>query len=248
MVRLLVSIVMFFVLSFPAVAAMSGADIIKRVEENLNGKTARLVISMTVKTKRAERSMRMESLAIGKEKSFIRITYPKKDAGTTFLKVDRQMWQYVPRIEKIIKIPASMMLQSWMGSDFTNDDLVKESSISEDYTTSVLGEAGDEVTLELIPRPEAAVVWGRVVMGVSRELFLPTRVEYYDEDGALVRVLRYLEVKSFAGRSYPSLWIMDPKTEDKVGHQTIVRVEEALFDEEISSEYFTKRALKRFSK
>lgn len=141
--------------------AKDTADIIRKVEDNLNGKTAVMKISMAVKTKRTQRTMKMESYSIGKEKSFIKILYPGKDKGITFLKIDNTMWQYVPRIEKTIKIPASMMLQSWMGSDFTNDDLVKESSISEDYTTTLLGETKDVYQVELRPTEEAAVVWGK---------------------------------------------------------------------------------------
>lgn len=228
-----------------------GADtntIIKRVEDNLNGKTAFMKFTMKVKTKRSERTMKMDSYSIGKEKSFIKITYPKKNKGITFLKIDNSMWQYVPRIEKTIKIPASMMLQNWMGSDFTNDDLVKESSISDDYEQRMVGENETEYEIELLPHEDAPVVWGRVIMGVSKKHFLPTAVKYFDEDDVLVRILSYQDVKKFGKRSYPTHWVMDPKTEDKAGHQTTVNINEAVFDEEISGAYFTKRALKRFSK
>ena len=137
-----VSLSLFFGILFVLPAFSSGADeraetIIQRVEDNLNGKTANLKISMIVRTKRTERTVKMESYSRGSDKSFIKITYPKKDQGITFLKIDNEMWQYVPRIEKTIKIPASMMLQSWMGSDFTNDDLVKESRMSEDYDSEL---------------------------------------------------------------------------------------------------------------
>ncbi|HIJ79650.1 MAG: outer membrane lipoprotein-sorting protein [Desulfobulbaceae bacterium] len=246
--RLFMVIMLLFLLPPQAGAAITAAEIIKKVEDNLNGETARLAIAMTVKTSRTQRTVRLESFSIGTDKSFIRIAYPKKDEGITFLKVDKQMWQYVPRIEKIIKIPASMMQQSWMGSDFSNDDLIKESSISKDYDANLLGEDGSGFSLELIPHPEAPVVWGKIIMGVSRSSFLPTEVDYFDEEGVLVRTLYYREVQRFAGRLYPSLWVMEPKTPDKAGHQTIVRVEAAEFDQPIDPEYFTKRALKRFSK
>ncbi|MEA1933807.1 MAG: outer membrane lipoprotein-sorting protein [Thermodesulfobacteriota bacterium] len=222
--------------------------IIKRVEDNLNGKTAFMKFTMTVKTKRSERTMKMDSYSIGKEKSFIKITYPKKDKGITFLKVDKSMWQYVPRIEKTIKIPASMMLQNWMGSDFTNDDLVRESSISEDYEQRIVAQNETEYEIELLPHEDAPVVWGRILMGVSKEYFLPTTVKYFDEDDVLVRILSYQNVKKFGKRFYPTHWVMYPKSEDKAGHQTIFDTNEAVFDEEISDMYFTKRALKRFSK
>ena len=136
-------------------AASTADDIIKKVEDNLNGETVFMQFTMVVQTKRSKRTMKMDSWARGTEKSFIKITYPAKDRGITFLKLDRAMWQYVPRIEKTIKIPASMMLQSWMGSDFTNDDLVKESSISEDYNPSLVGEDGADYFLDLHARQDA---------------------------------------------------------------------------------------------
>jgi outer membrane lipoprotein-sorting protein len=243
------TIVICFLLAIVSASAATGtADrIIQRVEDNLNGKTAVMNLAMIVKTSRTERTIKMETYGIGKEKSFIKITYPKKDHGITFLKIDNQMWQYVPRIEKIIKIPASMMLQSWMGSDFTNDDLVKESSIADDYEKRLLSEDDKEYSIELLPFAEAAVIWGRIVMQVSKEFFLPTTVYYYDEDNELVRVLHYTDIKDFSGKMYPSRWVVDPKTGDKVGHQTVIEISAAVFDQEIDKDYFTKRALKRFS-
>lgn len=227
--------------------AKDTADIIRKVEDNLNGKTAVMKISMAVKTKRTQRTMKMESYSIGKEKSFIKILYPGKDKGITFLKIDNTMWQYVPRIEKTIKIPASMMLQSWMGSDFTNDDLVKESSISEDYTTTLLGETKDVYQVELRPTEEAAVVWGKIIMEISKQYYLPTKVGYFDEDDMLIRELFYTEVQPFGDRFYPTKWMMIPKEPAKVGHETIIEISDAVFDGQVSESYFTKRALKRYS-
>lgn len=227
---------------------MDVAAIIRQVEDNLNGKTLFLKITMVVKTKRTERKMEMESYSVGKDKSFIKITYPGKDKGITFLKTDNSMWQYVPRIEKIIKIPASMMLQSWMGSDFSNDDLVRESSISEDYTITLAGERDQEYEVLLIPHDDAPVVWGKIIMFVSKKFELPTMAKYFDEDNVLVRTLYYKEMRQFGDRYYPSRWVMEPETEDRAGHQTTVIIDKAVFDSEISDSYFTKRALKRYSK
>ncbi len=232
----------------PAAAALSVDDLVKKVEDNLNGKTAFMQFTMAVQTKRSKRTMKMDSWSIGKDKSFIKITYPGKDRGITFLKVDKAMWQYVPRIEKTIKIPASMMLQSWMGSDFTNDDLVRESSITEDYKAALVGDDEDEYFLDLYAREDAPVVWGRIRMHISKNFFLPTTVSYYDEEGELVRVLDYLEVKSFGERFYPTRWVMLPQAPEKAGHRTEVIIDHAVFDEEIDEAYFSKRALKRFSR
>ncbi len=200
-----------FLLILPQIVLAGEAeDVIQKVVDNLNGKTAIMEISMVVKTKRTERTMKMKSYSVGQEKSFIKVLYPKKDEGITFLKMDNSMWQYVPRIEKTIKIPASMMLQSWMGSDFSNDDLVKESSLSEDYTPELIEETKNEYSVNLYPKADAAVVWGKIQMGVSKEYYLPTSVSYFDEDGVLVRELLYTEVKPYGERFYPSLWIMTP--------------------------------------
>ena len=237
---------MFFLFSTISFAKDTD-DIIRKVEDNLNGKTAIMKISMEVKTKRTQRTMKMKSYSIGKDKSFIKILYPGKDKGITFLKIDNTMWQYVPRIEKTIKIPASMMLQSWMGSDFSNDDLVRESSISEDYTHKLLGESDELYTIELIPREEAAVVWGKIIMEISKKYFLPVKVRYLDEYDVLIRELAYKEVQAFGDRYYPTKWIMEPKEEEKEGNLTIIEVSEAVFDREVSGSYFTKRALKRYS-
>lgn len=227
--------------------AMDAEAIIGRVEDNLTGKSAIMTFTMVVHNSRSERTMKMESYSVGKKKSFIKILYPGKDKGITFLKIDDSMWQYVPRIEKTIKIPASMMLQSWMGSDFTNDDLVRESSLQDDYTPGLLQETPTNYQLELHPHEDAAVVWGRIVMSVSKQYFLPVTVSYYDEDDVLVRVLDYMEVKQYGNRFYPSHWLMSPKEEGKEGNQTEIMVNEAAFDTAIDPDYFSKRALKRFS-
>jgi hypothetical protein len=158
------------------------------------------------------------------------------------------MWQYVPKIEKTIKIPSSMMLQSWMGSDFTNDDLAKESSILDDYEHELIDQNSTAYTIKLLPKEDSAVVWGKIIMIVSKEYLLPKSVEYYDEDQQLIRTLLYKRYKKLSDRVYPTYWEMLPKTEDKKDHKTIVIVDEAEFDKELDSSYFTKRALKRYSK
>lgn len=244
-----VALLSWAIVLLPAIGnAISVDEIIKRVVDNLNGETAEMEITMIVKTSRTERTMRMKSYSIGQEKSFIKVLYPRKDKGITFLKVDNSMWQYVPRIEKVIKIPASMMLQSWMGSDFSNDDLVKESSLDEDYTHELIEETEEAYLVNMQPKLEAAVVWGKIHMSISKEHYLPVDVSYFDEEGNLVRVLEYKEVKPYGERFYPSVWVMTPKSAGKAGHETRIIVSAALFDSKVDEGYFTKRALKRYSK
>ncbi len=227
--------------------AITADEIIKRVESNLNGETAEMEISMEIFTSRTSRTMKMKSYSVGDEKSFIKITYPKKDQGITFLKIDKGMWQYVPKIEKIIKIPASMMLQSWMGSDFTNDDLVKEGSFVEDYQHQLLGEREVSGTptfaVELLPKPEAAVVWGKVIYCVRKSDLAPQLIEYFDEQGELVRRLEYSDFQQVGGRVIPTTWQMIPA--DKPGKKTTIVVRQVEYDQPIDSEIFTRRNLGR---
>ena len=194
------------------------------------------------------RTMRFTSYSKGTEKSFIRINYPGKDEGITFLKISGRMWQYVPRIERIIKIPASMMLQNWMGSDFTNDDLIRESSITDDYHQKLISREEDRFVIQLLPKEKAPVVWGKIIMWVSGKYYLPVRAEYYNEEGRLIRTLYYEEIRQFDSHHYPALWRLVPETEDKTGHRTVIRIDSARFNVDIEQNYFSKRALKRFSR
>lgn len=238
----------FLLLSISLAFAKSANEIITKVEDNINGKSANMQISMSVYTKKTKRSVKINSLSIGKTKSFMKVLYPKKNYGITFLKLDNKMWQYVPKIERIIKIPASMMLQSWMGSDFTNDDLVRESSISDDYHQKLLSQNENEYKIQLLPKEDASVVWGKIIMSVSKKYYLPLRSDYFDEDGELIRIFYYKDIKKFNHRFYPTHWEIVPQTEDKKGRKTILKIDNVVFDKKIKSSYFTKRALKRYSK
>lgn len=238
----------FLFLLSASLYAINPDEIIQKLEDNINGKSADMDITMVVDTSKTIRTMKITSLSIGKDKSFIKILYPKKDQGITFLKIEHTMWQYVPKIERVIKIPASMMLQSWMGSDFSNDDLVKESSISKDYDSTLLKEDEEKYIMELRAKEDASVVWGKLIMEVSKQYILPLSVKYYDEDDVLIRVLTYKDIKLLGNKYYPTYWEMIPKTEDKKGHKTIIKIDRAIFDTPIDGSYFTKNALKRYSK
>jgi outer membrane lipoprotein-sorting protein len=225
--------------------ALSPDVIIKNVEHNLQSDSGYSKITMSVTTARGERTMKMESWNRGHEKSFIKVLYPKQDRGITFLKIDTTMWQYVPKIEKTIKIPSSMMMQSWMGSDFTNDDMAKESSIVDDYHAQLTSEEREKYTLTLIPKEDAAVVWGKIVMEVAKEHFVPLRAIYYNEDGAQQRILYYSEVKVYGTRYLPTVMTLIPQ--DKKSNKTVVIMDEVNFDVKIEDERFTKNALIRYS-
>ncbi len=225
--------------------AITPDKIIKNVEHNLQSNNSYSQITMTVTTVRGERMMKMESWNRGHEKSFIKVLYPKQDRGITFLKIDTTMWQYVPKIEKTIKIPSSMMMQSWMGSDFTNDDMAKESSIVDDYDPVLSLEDAHKYTLTLHPKENAAVVWGRITIEVEKVHFIPLKAIYYDEDGIRQRILYYSNIKVFGSRHLPTVMTLVPI--NKKNNKTVVRMDKVDFDAPIDDERFTKNALIRYS-
>jgi len=222
--------------------------IIKKLEKNLRGDYMYSTMSMIVTSKRGKRTVKIESWSEGNDKSFIKILYPKKDKGITFLKIDNQMWQYIPKIERTIKIPPSMMLQSWMGSDFTNDDMVKESSLEEDYSAKLLSKKGDSATLELIPKPDAAVVWGKIIIDVDLKNAVPVKEVFYDDMMQKVRIMTFSKIEQHGSHRVPMVMELKPLDPNKKKNRTKVIFEKVNFDTKIDPSYFTKQALKRYSR
>ena len=177
--------VLFF---FPlSLYAADGKIVIERMTQKLRGHTNISEYEMTVQRPNWTRSVRVKIWDDrSKKKLFVRILEPAKDAGTAFLRIGYNLWNYLPSVEKVMKIPPSMMLQPWMGSDFTNDDLVKESSYVDDYDQQIVGtetRAGETVQkIELIPHPQAPVVWGKVIYWVRKD-DLPVEEQFLDEHG-----------------------------------------------------------------
>ena len=222
-------------------------DVIDRAETALWGKTLQSQLTMTVTTPRWTRTLELAAWIERPRRSFIRISAPAKEAGIGSLRIGGEMWNYLPTVERTIKIPPSMMLQPWMGSDFTNDDLVKESSLLNDYTHRIVGAdtaAGAPVyVIESIPKPDAAVVWGRIVMRVRRADFLPVREEFYDERGTLVRVMTFSNIKTLGGRTIPTKWEMRPTA--RPGNVTTIVMTRATYDQPIAPDVFTQRNLEK---
>jgi len=228
--------------------ANEAQSIIKKLEKNLRGDYMYATMKMIVTSKRGQRTVKIESWSKGNDKSFIKILYPKKDKGITFLKIDNQMWQYIPKIERTIKIPASMMLQSWMGSDFTNDDMVKESSLEEDYRAKLLSKKGNDAKLELIPRENAAVVWGKIIIDVDLKNAVPVKEVFYDDRMQKVRLLTFSKIEQHGSHRIPMVMELKPLDSSKKNNRTKVIYEKIDFDAPVDASYFTKQALKRYSR
>lgn len=223
-------------------------EIVKKRDLALRGDTSFGQYEMQIESPRFKRNLKFKVWAKGTDKSFILITYPKKDKGITFLRIKTDMWQYIPRIERAIKIPPSMMLQSWMGSDFTNDDLAKESSIVNDYTHRLIKGTEQAYIIESIPHEEAAVVWGKIIQEIDKTNYLPLKDEFYDEDNTKVREIIYQDVKKTGKRFYPMRFIILPTTEEKQGHKTTILITEIKLNEPLKDDIFTMRALTNYSK
>ena len=235
----------------PPPASPTARELAERVEQTFRGDSGFLDATMIVKSPRLPepRRVRFQSWDDrGGKRSFIRILEPSKDRGSAFLKLQPNLWSYVPRVERTIRIPPSMMLQSWMGSDFTNDDLVRESSVIDDYEHRWLGvdpsyQGARAFVLEYSPREGAPVVWGRIVAWIDPERTAPLRQEFFDEAGVKLRVMTLGEFRDVGGRAYPHRWTMTPL--DKPGHETAIEVNAVRFDEKFDDEIFTQRNLTR---
>ena len=226
---------------------LSGRDILDRVENLLWGKTMQGEFEMSIATPRWQRTLGLRVWMDRPRRSFIRILTPAKEAGIGSLRIGSEMWNYLPNVERTIKIPPSMMLQPWMGSDFTNDDLVKESSIINDYTHRILPTVpldGQSVyQIEAIPKPDAAVVWGKIVYWVRSSDFVPLKQEFYSERGDLVRVMTYADVRPMGGRTIPTRWEMRPVA--KPGNVTTIVMKEVAYNRPVAEEIFTQRNLQK---
>ena len=222
-------------------------EIVDQVDQLLRGDSSQGTITMQIVTENWQRSLTMQVWSQGTENSLVRIEKPRKEAGTATLKVGNNIWNYLPKVSRTIKIPTSMMMASWMGSHFTNDDLVKESIMSRDYviTLSYEGERNGSSVYEftLIPKPDAAVVWGKLELEVRQDDLMPTWHRYYDEDGTLIRELTFSEYTLMGGRRVPTRLVMQPY--DKPGEQTVIIYDNLVFDVPIQADTFSLRNLER---
>ena len=230
----------------PASAALpTASQIVEHVETTLWGRTLQAVFEMTVTTPTWARTLLLNVSIERPAKSFVQVTAPAKDAGILSLRLGSEMWNYLPTIERIIKIPPTMMLQPWLGSDFTNDDMVREGSYITDYTHRLVGERVEggtaAVEVELLPKADAAVVWGRVLVLVDRAELLPLAVRYFSERGELVRTLHYADRRTLDGRSIPTRWEMRPA--DQPGKHTTIVVKSATYDRSLPARVFSLQNL-----
>jgi len=236
--------------TFFSVAAqnLSATEIVKKADEKFNGeKSSIMVMSMTIIRPTWKRTIEFKNWSEGRENALTLITAPAKDAGQTFLKRGSEMWSWNPSINRLIKLPPSMMSQGWMGSDYTNDDILKESSVVKDYIHEIIGEEkiGERLCykIKMTAKDEAAIVWGQQIRWIDEKEFLVLRAELYDEDGELVRTELGSDIKRFDGRDIPAILELTPT--DEPGNRTVVEIKDIKFNISIEDGFFSQQNMKR---
>ena len=228
-------------------AQATAREIVDRVDRMMRGRSSHGVMQMEVVTEHWTRALEMEVWSLGTDYALIRVNSPRREAGTATLKVVKEVWNYLPRVDRTIKIPPSLMMSSWMGSHFTNDDLVKESRIIDDYDIEIAYQGlRDGVAVwefDLTPKPEVPVVWGRIVQQVRQADLMPVWVHYYDDVGELARTMTFHEYQTMGDRLVPALSIIRPA--DKPEESTTIRYTSLTFDMDIDEAFFSLRRLRQ---
>ena len=223
-------------------------EIIKKADNKFYGeKSAVSEMKMTIVRPTWERTVEFKSWNEGNEKSLTLITAPASEKGQTFLKRGNEMWSWNPSISRLIKLPPSMMSQGWMGSDYTNDDILQESSIVNDYTHEIVGEDTIEgrncYRIKMVAREEAAVIWGHQLRWIDKKDFLFLKAELYDADGYLVRTETGSRIREMDGRMIPTRLEVVPEEEE--GNKTILLIKEIEFNVSIPDQFFSQQNMKR---
>lgn len=222
-------------------------EIIRKADARLKGLTNKSEMKMTIIRPTWTREMTMKTWGKGEEYAMVLITSPVRDKGTAFLKRGKEIWNWQPSIDRVVKMPPSMMSQSWLGSDFKNDDLVQQTSIVNDFSHKLLGSETIEgrscYKIELIPNEDAAVVWGKIISWIDKTDYLELKSEFYDEDGYLVNTMLGKNIKSLGGKLLPARLEVIPADEE--GNKTVMEYLWIEFDKPIEESFFSVQNLKK---
>ncbi len=244
---LFILVLNFLSLNCTYAANLNPEKILDNVDDIYRSNTSHGILTLAVNTTNWQRTLTLEQWSKDKNKHLIKVLKPKKEKNLATLRVDNNVWNYMPKVKKVVKIPSSMMSYSWMGSHFTNDDLVKQSRMAKDYDFSIsfegIRDEIDIVEIICIPKKNAAVVWGKVEVVVYREDFIPLTIIYYDEDLKVSRKLEFSNVQTLDNKKMPLKMKMIP--EDEPGESTTIQWQEIKFDLAISDDFFSLHNLQR---
>jgi outer membrane lipoprotein-sorting protein len=230
------------------VSAQDAKEIVRKAEEKFNGeKSSYSEMSMTIVRPKYQRNIEFKSWSESEGDALTLITAPAKEKGQSFLKSGNNMWTWNPSIQRLVKMPPSMLSQGWMGSDYSNDDILKESSLVKDYSHKITGkEPIDGITcykIELIPLKETSVIWGKIIIWISEKDYLQLKIEYYDEDNLLVKTHKSSKIMTFDNRNLPSVMEILPANEP--GNKTVVTIKAIKFNIKIEPDFFSQQNMKK---
>ncbi len=242
----LLTVVILF--SLTTAFGQNAKEIIRKADEKWNGeKSSQGTMTMTIVRPTWERTIQFKIWTLERDYSMTLITSPAKEKGQAFLKHKTEMWNWMPSISRMIKLPPSMMSNGWMGSDYTNDDILKESSMVVDFTHKIIGsetiDGWDCWKIEMYPHEDAAVVWGKIIKWISKDEYLMLKSEYFDEDGYLVKTEFGTDVKTMDGRKITSRIEIIPA--DKNNQKTIVVIDDIKFNVLLNDSFFSQQNMKR---
>jgi outer membrane lipoprotein-sorting protein len=227
--------------------SQNATDIIKKADEKFQGKSSYSEMKMTIVRPKWSRTITFKSCNLGTDYSMTLITDPAKEKGQTFLKRQENMWSWNPTISRLVKLPPAMMSQGWMGSDFSNDDLLKESSLVNDYTHKIIGseaiDGNDCYKIELTPKDDAAVVWGKLIKWITKKDFLQLKTQYFDEDNYIVKTETASKIMLMSGREIPTYFVLEPA--DEPGNKTIVEMIKIKYDIKATETFFSQQNMKK---
>lgn len=247
MIKVSCLILLFF--AFTA-EAQDATTIVQKADEKFRGASQQAELSMEIIRPGWTRELRMKTWSLGEDYSLTLITEPAKEKGRAFLKRKHEIWNWSPSIERLVKLPPSMMMQSWMGSDFNNNDLIRESSIVTDYnhelmqTETIDGQPCYKI--KMVPKTDAPVVWSKVITWITREDYLQVKTKFFGDHEELVDVMKFSEVQTLDGRKIPTKLSMIPQA--KEGHKTIMKYHEADFNINIEPSFFSKQKMRKLSR
>ncbi len=237
---------LFFLIS--SAHGQDAKEIVRKAEEKFNGEKSNYSeMSMTIVRPKYQRNIEFKAWSEFEGDALTLITAPAKEKGQSFLKSGNNMWSWNPSIQRLIKMPPSMMSQGWMGSDYTNDDILKESSLVKDYTHKITGKETIDgmpcYKIELLPVKGSSVVWGKIIIWISEKEYFQLKIEFYDEDESLVKTHKSSKITTFDDRRLPSVMEILPANEP--GHKTIVTIKAMKFNINIEPNFFSQQNMKK---
>jgi outer membrane lipoprotein-sorting protein len=223
-------------------------EVTQRLDDLYRSKSSKAKMKMIIENDRGKRTLVMDQWSLGEEEFLVVIRSPARERGTATLKTEEGLWNYAPRADRLIRVPSGLLSESWMGSNFSNDDLVRDSSYADDFESELewIREAGERhLKLTLKPKPKTPVVYDRIVFVMKPDVWTPVRADYFDK-GKLMRRMTFSDIKTVDGRPVPMR--MELKPMNKKNERTVVVYEELEFDVDVSKKLFTKQGLRRVAR